>query len=91
MVSKLSKKKNPISQNIKIEEKNPKLPAVLQSIDQRYLVPEFDKALSTAAEEGQRKGRAPSNAVYWGPSFLQVQDNTVGFVEYAQIHLTCVP
>ena len=43
-----------------------------ETIDYRYLVPEFDKTLSTAAEEGQRKGRAPSNAVYWGPSFSLV-------------------
>ena len=62
-----------------------------ETIDYRYLVPEFDKTLSTAAEEGQRKGRAPSNAVYWGPSFSLVRRQWWFCRAWSNPYLTCVP
>ena len=60
-------------------------------MDYRYLVPEFDKTFSTAAEEGQRKGRAPSNAVYWGPSFSLVRRQWWFCRAWSNPYLTCVP
>ena len=35
-----------------------------------YLVPQFDKVLSTATEEGRGEGWTPGNTIYWRPDGL---------------------